>query len=107
MIDLFDECLSDSWSVLSEELTKAHSRIHDLDYQLCCLKYDFANYLHKTAFMVQDMDGKFYPSRYGWTMEEELRLFKLKEYIDAEKIRRGIEVTSSNRLAGLDSQELE
>lgn len=107
LIDTVDNAISDSWSSLTDGLDEAHSRIYDQDYQLVCLKYDFANFLYRTAFMLQDENGHFYPSKYGWTMEEELRLFKLKEYIDAEKLRRGYEVTSNNRLAGLDSRELD
>ncbi len=101
-IDVIEDSVSDSLAEMNSQVLLLGSQINDVAFNVICDKYDFCNFIHKTGFLVRDLDGKFHPHKYEWTMEEELRLFKVKEYIDQERERRGLSATGSNKITRLD-----
>lgn len=101
-IDVIEDSVSDSLADISSQVLSLRSQLNDLAFNVICDKYDFCNFVHKTGFLVQDLDGKFHPQKYEWTVEEELRLFKVKEYIDQERERRGMTTIRSNKINRID-----
>lgn len=97
-----DKLREELYNISSDTYAELTERLEDHAFYTNIHYYDFLNFLHKTWFLQSDMDGRTYPARYNWTVDEELRLLCLKKQIDEECIRRGLDTNPSmNTLEGL------
>lgn len=85
---------------IKEYITKHDREIGELVFCADLDRYDFLNYIYRSYHLREDMDtGEIRPTKYGWTMEEELRLHKFKQYLDDECRLRGYTPLDGSRIS--------
>lgn len=89
------------YHISADTYSQCEKAINDHKFYSATHYYDFLNFLHRTWFLQEDINGRTYPAKYQWTLDEELRLLALKKQLDDECARRGLGTRSMNRLEGL------